>query len=172
MKYSIDTQTIVQSSTVSSIRIIEYFFTFFFHYFRHLSMLCFFITKSNAALRTLSLKILRNMSFATNNKAALLSSGKKECQPKAQKIHVFFTDEFLHTLKMVLESGAIDEKFIVLTIIWSLTANSYKNKHKMKCSTLYTKLSAIQKNETKLLQTPKSSELNYVIEVLDFILKN
>lgn len=43
--------------------------------YRHLSLLCTFVLKSIPMLRLPSIEIMRNMSFSSNNKAALIVSG-------------------------------------------------------------------------------------------------
>lgn len=139
---------------------------------RHLSLLCNLVLKPSAAgtvigatLRHQSLTIVRNMSFASVCRPALIAS-----------------DELLYTFKAVLDldaTAAVAEQLLVCTAIWRLVANSYKAKHALRTASLPARLAALsdrlvsQRRQTFSVPTAAAaavpttnSELTFTLEVL------
>lgn len=136
---------------------------------KHLQLLCFLITKASLKLKMISLTIIRNMAFGSSNRPALLTSGI---------IFHFFIDNslnppisspdvLLHTLSQQLETGSPDIQLLVSTCIWKLIANNYKGKHTIRNTSIPQKVMAIR---NAFNTTDRSSELFYILEVLQTIL--
>ncbi|GJQ85225.1 hypothetical protein Trydic_g13065 [Trypoxylus dichotomus] len=111
-----------------------------------------------------AIAILRNISFCSSNRPRLLSSA-----------------DFLNVLSTKLVSGNLDEKIMVVTIIWALAANNQKAKLMLKCAGLETKLQEALKAlhfsveyevESKVLdQIPEELEQRYRSQEIDKMIK-
>ncbi|XP_055312030.1 uncharacterized protein LOC129574273 isoform X2 [Sitodiplosis mosellana] len=93
----------------------------------HMNLLCNLAESSNKPNRCLALKILRNMSFNPENRAALLQSS-----------------DFQHIMYNVLDKKVVgDEQLLITVSIWKLTANNAEAKNIMKNSPILSKLRAL-----------------------------
>lgn len=134
-----------------------------------LDLIILLSSSNRSANKQSAMGILRNISFNNSNRPRLLTSGKYKYLKDFllyAVIHLLFTrciGDFLNVLNNKLVSGSLDEKIMVVTIIWALAANNQKAKLMLKCAGL----------ETKLQETLKALHLtveyNVDPEVLDQI---
>lgn len=94
----------------------------------HLSLLCNLAESQHSKNRRLALEILRNMTFNTDNRAALLSSS-----------------DFQRVMYSVLDKDEIGNEQLLITVaIWKLVANNAKGKSVIKNSPIMSKLRALK----------------------------
>lgn len=139
-----------------------------------MTLLCLLILKPvgslGAQLRTQSLTIVRNMSFAAASRPALIAS--------EQLMYVFKSvlDEN-HPGSIDKSSSIVADQLLVCTAIWRLVANCYKSKHAMRAASLPARLAALADRMSAGDRPPKSpavaeaeptskSELLFTLEML------
>ncbi|XP_055593623.1 protein rotatin homolog [Uranotaenia lowii] len=115
---------------------------------RHLTVLGALIRKSTPELRLLALEIMRNMSYVPSNRPALLAS-----------------QDFMCTVKSVLDGENCSEQLIVASSIWKMIANNYKGKSAIKNSAIPRRLSALLKQRS-LKERCEDDELFNVLNVV------
>lgn len=118
---------------------------------KHLNVLCTLARKQTKSLKLPALKILRNMSFLTTNRAALLTS-----------------KDFIYIVKEILDSGNDEEQLTIIVALWKIVANSNRHKNEIKNSLVYKKLNDLSnklavKNKT---DTQIYEVLNCLLNVL------
>lgn len=98
-----------------------------------------------------ALEVLRNIAFYQPNRSKLLIS-----------------DDFLNVLQVKLTDGYVEEKILIVVIIWALVANSQKAKLVFKCINLDLKLQDALKNLQVLnVVTPDQlQKMHYVLNIL------
>ncbi|XP_058458275.1 protein rotatin homolog [Malaya genurostris] len=119
---------------------------------KNLTVLGALIRKSTPELRRLSLEIMRNMSFVTSNRAALLAS-----------------NDYMHALKVVLDGTETTEQMIVISSIWKVIANNHKGKSAIKSTPIPRRLSALLKQRSLLEQCEEDdlyNSLSIVVQLL------
>lgn len=93
-----------------------------------MNLLCNVAESQYPKNRRLALEILRNMTFNTDNRAALLSS-----------------PDFQRVMYSVLDKDELgDEQLLIAVSIWKLVANSSKGKNAIKNSPIMSKLRALK----------------------------
>ncbi|XP_031350383.1 rotatin isoform X3 [Photinus pyralis] len=86
-------------------------------------------TSTKSVSRNMALLVLRNISFHQSNRPRLLNSA-----------------DFIKILQMKLTSGTMQEKNVVVSIIWALIANNQRGKLILKCAGLDVRLHEVIKH--------------------------
>lgn len=110
-------------------------------------MLGALIRKSTPELRSLSLEIMRNMSFVNNNRPALLAS-----------------QDYMYALKSTLDGTDPAEQLLVVSSIWKIVANNNKGKSAVKSSPIPRRLNALLKQRS-LLERCDDDDLFNVLNI-------
>lgn len=106
------------------------------------------IRKGTPELRKLSLEIMRNMSFVVNNRPALLAS-----------------NDFMNTLKFVLDGADCGEQLLVVSAIWKMIANNHRYKSNIKSTPIPRRLNAMLKQRS-LLEHCEDDDLFNVLNIV------
>ncbi|XP_062560483.1 protein rotatin homolog [Armigeres subalbatus] len=115
---------------------------------KHLTVLGALIRKSTPELRHFSLEILRNMSFVSSNRPALLAS-----------------QDYMYALKSVLDGSDATEQLLVVSSIWKIVANNFKGKAAIKSSPIPRRLSALLRQRS-LLERCEDDDLFNVLTIV------
>lgn len=82
----------------------------------------------------------------------------------------FFLDQFIYTMKYIIEHGTMDERLLVVTTIWKMLANNYKTKHSIKSSSILQKCAILKRSLSEETTNDTVGELLHTINVLESIL--
>lgn len=115
---------------------------------KHLTVLGALIRKSTPELRRFALEIMRNMSFVSNNRPALLAS-----------------QDYMYSLRDVLDGTDPAEQLLVVSSIWKIIANNFKGKAAIKSSPLPRRLNALLRQRS-LLERCEDDDLFNVLTVV------
>uniref|UniRef100_A0A1B0GI58 Uncharacterized protein n=1 Tax=Lutzomyia longipalpis TaxID=7200 RepID=A0A1B0GI58_LUTLO len=96
---------------------------------KYLTVLTALIQQSNVGIRRKAVEILRNFAMDSANTAALLSS-----------------EDFMRTVKMILDGSDREDQLNASVAIWSMIANNTRAKNAIKSTSIPGKLQAIQNN--------------------------
>lgn len=102
-------------------------------------------TSAKATNRKKAVYVLRNLAFYQPNRPRLLNSSKKKCFVNDYFLIFIFIGEFINVLSSKLESGTMDEKNAIVSILWVLAANNQRAKLVLKCANLDVKVQEILK---------------------------
>lgn len=138
---------------------------------KHLTVLRTLIEQGPYELGQCALEIIRNMAFNGSNRTSLLASGKKKTPIDLRKLSSainidfvsfssFFSDDFLYTMKLALDSQSAPIQLLAITSIWKLISHNSKGRHVIKHSILYNKL-------LKLNESIKYSTIRANVEMDD-----